>query len=34
MATMSMNIRETLNTLVDSGDLPLIERIDLPTREK
>ena len=34
MATMSRNIRETLNTLVDSGDLLLIERIDLPAREE
>jgi len=34
MATMSRNIRETLNTLVDSGDLPLIERINLPAREE
>ena len=28
------NIREALNTLVDNGELPLIERIDLPAREE
>ena len=28
------NIREALSTLVDSGDLPLIERIDLPAQEE
>ena len=28
------NIREALSTLVDNGDLPLIERIDLPAQEE
>ncbi len=31
---MTMNIREVLNTLVDEGELPLTERIDLAAREE